>query len=166
MENVWKWVQGIAAALTIIAFFENHKVWGIDMFWEKLTFMEFVFYLSAAIWIISTFVNFFLSRSTRRQRLIGNKSRNGKIDTIEKTAMSIGGAFEIIKRPEGHHYFVQEAACRHIPDPETYEYLGNLIGFSWFDAKPMLFDEIKSKYDIGDPLPSVRSYFPKQDAYR
>ncbi|MCX5830537.1 MAG: hypothetical protein NT140_01350 [Deltaproteobacteria bacterium] len=68
---------------------------------------------------------------------------------------------EIIRRPEGHHYFVQDGICRHIPDPPTYEYLGMFLGFTWLDARTMLFDDIKKKYSIGEPLPSIESFFPK-----
>ncbi len=67
----------------------------------------------------------------------------------------------IIKNSKSYHYLVEGNSCFHIPDPETFNYLGSYLGFSWSDAKEMLPDEISRRFTIGKALPSIRLHFPK-----
>lgn len=67
----------------------------------------------------------------------------------------------IIKNFKSYHYLVEGNSCFHIPYPETFNYLGSYLGFSWSDAKEMLPDEISRRFTIGKALPSIRLHFPK-----
>jgi uncharacterized protein with PQ loop repeat len=64
---------------------------------------------------------------------------------------------------DGYQYLVQNNTCYHIPDPETFKYLGQIFGFKWADSKPMPLDEIKKKFIIGKDLSSIKLHFPQID---
>ena len=64
--------------------------------------------------------------------------------------------------PDHFTYLVERKnICFHIPDPETFSYLGSYFGFSWKDLEDFSPEEFKRKFVIGRQLPSIRSYFPK-----
>ena len=101
-------------------------------------------FIVCATTLVHSLISFIIMRVNSSKELVSTKK----------------APFEIIRRPEGHHYFIQGDVCRHIPDPPTYEYLGAVLGFTWLDARTMLFDDIKKKYSIGEPLPSIMAHFP------
>lgn len=67
---------------------------------------------------------------------------------------------EIIVDAQGDYYLVEAGSRYHIPDPPTFNYLGEYFGFGWDDAKLMGPDEIK-KYPRRRPLPSIRPHCAK-----
>jgi hypothetical protein len=76
------------------------------------------------------------------------------------------GSARIISNPDGYQYLVEGDTCFHIPDPDTFNFLGNFFGFTWRDSQLMLPDEIKRNFKIGKALPSIRVYFPKLNAQK
>lgn len=58
--------------------------------------------------------------------------------------------------PQQFTYLVEEKKCCHIPDPETFNYLGNYFGFSWKDLEDINTDDFKRKFKVGRQLPSIR----------
>jgi hypothetical protein len=70
----------------------------------------------------------------------------------------------LIRDPsDGKVYLVEGKTCYHIPDPDTFNYLGSYLGFSMGEVKQMTTDDIKSKFIIGKQLPSIKIYFPKSN---
>jgi hypothetical protein len=67
----------------------------------------------------------------------------------------------VIKNPDDFYYLVDGNICSHIPDAETFNYLGGYFGFSWGDAILMLPDEIKRQFVLGTQLPTIRSFCSK-----
>ncbi|MGA2317409.1 MAG: hypothetical protein ABSG71_13640 [Thermodesulfobacteriota bacterium] len=59
--------------------------------------------------------------------------------------------------PQGFTYLLEKDICCHIPDPETFNYLGNYFGFSWKDLEDINSDDFKRKFKIGRQLPSIRA---------
>jgi hypothetical protein len=71
----------------------------------------------------------------------------------------------IIRNPDGGHcYLVEGNTCVHIPDPETFDYLGRYLGFSRAHIKTMTTTEIERKFKIGKQLPSIKLHFPKTES--
>jgi|GEM_PF-948192 hypothetical protein len=60
--------------------------------------------------------------------------------------------------PQGFTYVVEKDKCFHIPDPETFNYLGSYLGFSWKDLEDISTDDFRSKFTIGRQLPSIRPF--------
>ena len=154
MEKFWEYVLKISAIMGILLFW---KSWGenmksIKLFWENLTPWQFMFFLILLVIFFSLW----------RWRLNVNENKDKKNSLSPKALINSNNPIEIIKRPEGHHYLLQGGVCSHIPDPPTFEYLGRFFGFSWFNAKPMSFDDIKANYIIGEQLPSILPHCPKQ----
>jgi hypothetical protein len=58
---------------------------------------------------------------------------------------------------KGHvqQYIVENNTYKHIPDPETFNYLGQVFGFSWKDSDEISDNEFK-RLSSGSTLPSVR----------
>jgi hypothetical protein len=82
---------------------------------------------------------------------------------FKRTKVSIKvDSVRVIKNPAGYQYLVEGDTCFHIPDPDTFNYLGNFFGFTWNDSRLMLPDEIKNNFKMGKALPSIRVYFPKK----
>ena len=77
-----------------------------------------------------------------------------------KVLMNLKTPIQVIKC-ETYCYLVEGNGCFHIPDPETYNYLGSYLGFSWNDLEIMTPNELKRKFNIGKQLPSIRLYLPK-----
>ena len=63
--------------------------------------------------------------------------------------------------PERFTYLAEKNMCFHIPDPETFSYLGSYFGFSWKDLEDVSSNDFKRKFTIGRQLPSIRAFFPK-----
>ena len=63
--------------------------------------------------------------------------------------------------PERFTYLVEKDMCFHIPDPETFNYLGSYLGFSWKDLEDINTDDFKRKFKVGRQLPSIRPFSPK-----
>jgi hypothetical protein len=57
-----------------------------------------------------------------------------------------------------HQYIVENNTYKHIPDPETFNYLGQVLGFDWKDSEEITDDKFR-KLSSGSTLPSVRQYF-------
>ena len=58
-------------------------------------------------------------------------------------------------------YLTVDGVCRHIPDPETLEYLGELYDFRPVDIRNVGDDEMKTFSD-GCQLPSILQYYNKK----
>jgi hypothetical protein len=54
-----------------------------------------------------------------------------------------------------HTYLVQNNVARHIPDGETFEYLGKLYGFHWGSIETIRHDEFKRQFTTESTLPSI-----------
>lgn len=70
---------------------------------------------------------------------------------------------KVVHDAYGHQYLVDGDTINHIPDPETFNYLGSFLGFTWTDSELVGSDEIASRFKKGRQLPSVRLYFPKKE---
>lgn len=70
--------------------------------------------------------------------------------------------FRLIRPHEQPHiYLVENNIARHIPDPETFNYLGQLYGFDWKDVDQVSNDELKNQFSTGSVLPSVVPHFQR-----
>ncbi len=58
-------------------------------------------------------------------------------------------------------YLVRGKTISHIPDPETFRYLGSYFGFSWANVETVLQDEINRKFTISTPLPSILKHIQR-----
>jgi uncharacterized membrane protein len=56
-----------------------------------------------------------------------------------------------------HQYIIKNNIVRHIPDEETFNYLGQLHGFDWGSSEGFAPDDFK-QFSIGDALPSILPY--------
>jgi len=56
-----------------------------------------------------------------------------------------------------HQYTIENNTYRHIPDPETLDYLGKLFGFDWKDSEEISDYKFK-KFSSGSTLPSIRPH--------
>jgi hypothetical protein len=54
-----------------------------------------------------------------------------------------------------HIYLIEKDIARHIPDPETFNYLGQTYGFDWKDIDTITNDEFKNQFSTGSTLPSI-----------
>ena len=54
-----------------------------------------------------------------------------------------------------HTYLIEKDIARHIPDGETFTYLGQLYGFDWKDIDTITNDEFKKQFSTGSTLPSI-----------
>lgn len=54
-----------------------------------------------------------------------------------------------------HVYLIEKNTAKHIPDPETFNYLGQTYGFDWKDIDTITNDEFKKKFSAGSPLHSI-----------
>jgi hypothetical protein len=54
-----------------------------------------------------------------------------------------------------HVYFIEKNIARHIPDQETFNYLGQIYGFDWKDIDMVTNDEFKKQFSTGSTLPSI-----------
>jgi hypothetical protein len=59
-------------------------------------------------------------------------------------------------RPE--IYLIEERTYRHIPDRETFIYLGQFLGFRWSDVEVMTPVEFGKQFSAGSMLPSIRPH--------
>jgi len=64
-----------------------------------------------------------------------------------------------------HQYLIENNIARHIPDPETFEYLGQLYMFDWDDSERVTHEYFKKNFLKESPLPSIlphcRAYHEK-----
>lgn len=58
-----------------------------------------------------------------------------------------------------HIYIIEKNVARHIPNMDTFRYLGELYGFHEQDVETITNDEFK-KFSAGSTLPSITSHFP------
>lgn len=60
---------------------------------------------------------------------------------------------------KGHinQYIIENNIYKHIPDPETFDYLGQVFGFDWKDSEEISDDKFK-EFSSGSTLPSITSY--------
>jgi hypothetical protein len=56
-----------------------------------------------------------------------------------------------------HQYIIKNNIVRHIPDPATFDYLGQLHGFDWGSSKGIEPDNFR-KFSMGSALPSILPY--------
>lgn len=56
-----------------------------------------------------------------------------------------------------HQYIIKNNIVRHIPDPATFDYLGQLHGFDWGSSEGIAPDDFKT-FSIGSALPSILPY--------
>ncbi|MEN6624477.1 MAG: hypothetical protein ABFD50_23385 [Smithella sp.] len=62
----------------------------------------------------------------------------------------------VVRTHENHPvYLVEKNIARHIPDPETFDYLGQLYGFHWKDVEVFTQEEFKKMFSSGSTLPSI-----------
>ena len=54
-----------------------------------------------------------------------------------------------------HTYLIEKDIARHIPDGETFNYLGQLYGFDWKDIDTITNEEFKKQFSTGSTLPSI-----------
>lgn len=54
-----------------------------------------------------------------------------------------------------HIYLIKKDIARHIPDPETFNYLGQIYGFDWKDIDTITNDEFKNQFSTGSTLPNI-----------
>ncbi len=138
-------IKGIANISVIASFILYVIVTLIDR-WEAVTKMvgstmlTNISYVFLIIAVISAGVLYFLSNSESQKKQ--------KIRLIQDPT-------------SGKCYIVKGKKISHIPDPETFSYLGSYLGFSWANVETVLQDEINHSYTIVQPLPSIRSYFPQ-----
>lgn len=156
MENFWKWVARIAWLIAIFLFLKSwrNNMESIRLFWDNLTPWQFIFFLV----LITAFFALW------RWRLKVNENKDKKIGSSTKASINSNRPIEIIRNPDGYQYLVEGNKCSHVPDPPTFEYLGRFFGFSWADSKPMLSEDIKSKFVMGKQLPSILSHCPKTES--
>lgn len=57
-----------------------------------------------------------------------------------------------------HVYLIEKGIARHIPDPETFNYLGQIYGFDWKDIDMITNDEFKNQFSTGSTLHSIVSH--------
>ena len=54
-----------------------------------------------------------------------------------------------------HVYLIEKNIARHIPDSETFNYLGQIYGFDWKDIDMITNDEFKKQFSTGSTFPSI-----------
>lgn len=57
-----------------------------------------------------------------------------------------------------HKYLIDKNTYRHIPDQETFDYLGEYLGFNRNDIVTKEADAIKRMYSPGSKIPSILPY--------
>lgn len=90
---------------------------------------------------------------------IGGKPQN---KSGAETTLFLRHSPDIIVDFEGYYYIIENGSRFHIPDPQTFEYLGKYFGFKWSDAKSVGEDEAK-KLNTGRPLPSILPHCSKDN---
>lgn len=73
----------------------------------------------------------------------------------------------VIRAQTSHHtYLVQKKIARHIPDEETFNYLGEIYGFHWGKIEVISHDEFTKQFSTESVLPSIiphcRAFCEKQ----
>lgn len=58
-------------------------------------------------------------------------------------------------------YLVKNKVARHIPDAETFEYLGEIYGFHWGNIEMIPHDEFKRQFSTESTLPSILPHCQK-----
>jgi hypothetical protein len=58
-------------------------------------------------------------------------------------------------------YLVEKRTYRHIPDRETFNYLGQFLGFRWSDIETMTPVEFGKQFSAGSMLPSILPHCEK-----
>ena len=55
-------------------------------------------------------------------------------------------------------YLVRNNTAQHIPNPETFDYLNQVLGFDGLTIEPMPVDEFGKRFSLGSSLPDIKSY--------
>jgi hypothetical protein len=65
----------------------------------------------------------------------------------------------VVKTQVAHHtYLIQKNVARHIPDAETFDYLGEIYGFHWGTIETVSHDSFIKRFSVGSMLPSIRPH--------
>jgi hypothetical protein len=140
--NFWSIVLGIIEVVSLIFVLSPDALAEVRKM-DSLRLIVFsVFIFCSIYWIY-----FAIQHSNILKRLV-NKKRN----------------IRIIRDPRDPYqftYLVEGNKCYHIPDPETFNYLGSYLGFSWNDLEDISADDLKREFTIGRQLPSIRAQLPK-----
>ena len=59
-------------------------------------------------------------------------------------------------------YLIENHTYHHIPDKQTFEYLGELNGFQWTDIKVLTVEEFENQFSAGSSLPSILPHCKKE----
>jgi len=57
-----------------------------------------------------------------------------------------------------HTYLVEKNVARHIPDVETFNYLGQIYGFDWKDVQEITYDKFIKQFSTGSTMPSIKPH--------
>ncbi len=57
-----------------------------------------------------------------------------------------------------HIYLIEKNIARHIPEPTTFSYLGQIYGFDKKDVEVITYDEFREQFSSGSTLPSIIPY--------
>jgi hypothetical protein len=60
-----------------------------------------------------------------------------------------------------HTYLIKDKVARHIPDMETFEYLGQLYGFHQRDIEEIPYNDFTKQFSTESTLPSILPHFQK-----
>lgn len=158
LKQAWKWIEGAYRILFIISVMVAFVSWvkggtivnSIEMFWKNLNPWQLIFFVSMAVIVLGLIYKF-------GKFIISMESPKAATKNVDEAPK------KIIYDPKDPkpRYLVKGNTYSHIPDPPTFEYLGNLFGFSWNDSIPMSSDDIKREFVKGKELPSIKSYCPK-----
>ena len=55
-------------------------------------------------------------------------------------------------------YLIEKNVARHIPDPETFNYLGQIYGFDWKDIESITNNEFSKQFSTSSILPSIKPH--------
>lgn len=106
--------------------------------------------------IISIFLGFYLSVSLEAKLAIFNIGLILFAIILTLKFHFTNESVRIIKTQTSHHtYLVKKNIARHIPDGETFEYLGEMYGFHWGKIEVISHDEFTRQFSTDSTLPSI-----------
>ncbi|PKN88367.1 MAG: hypothetical protein CVU51_04155 [Deltaproteobacteria bacterium HGW-Deltaproteobacteria-1] len=142
----------LAALLAILNIIFSWNIFSSNFIVQKWIVPTWLFICIGAVFIIVLWMAIILN--FRKSNGVANN--NSQHTTTNQQAYP--EKVRVIKEyTKPHQYIIKNNIVRHIPDPVTFNYLGQLHGFDWGSSKEIAPDDFK-KFSIGSALPSILPY--------